>query len=429
MTAPQDGSAARSAGQPAPVAGASALVPIGLGIFLISGILSALLAARVLAPVDYTVYAAFSSIWGILVLASAGAFEQESSMRAARGPARSGSHLTDLLRRAGVTWVLTTVILIVPLFDWQARLLGDRWILWVGLAVACSGFVFFGAILRGLGIGHSRYAIVGSSYAVTGLAMLALTLALLAAGMWSLSAFLGGVVGAWLVGFLLLALSAFAGGLDDRRTGMKPTNEPRASATAWMLAGNLLMTAAILVVPSILRWHVASIGANTVADAQLLVSLSRLVSTVVLGLLPVMMARMVARATRDSGLAAARPWLVASVTMSLAAVLVLAVFGVQMVGWITGRTASIELDVIIAATLPVVFLAPALVLMALAAVRRRYSVTVAAWAASLAALIPAVVIDPGGRILPLLLWIGLGALLPLAVFVWGLTRPGAVPAT
>ena len=421
--ASQNGRAASPEYQPAPITGAPVLVPIGLGIFLVGGILSALLAARVLSPGDYTVYASFSSIWGIVVLAASGAIEQESAMRAAKGPLRSGSHMTALLQRAGVIWLVTTAILTVPVLKWQARLLGDRWCLWVGLAIAGSWFVFLSAILRGLGIGHGRNALVGSAYATTGLAMLGLTVALLAAGVSSFPAFLFGAVGAWLAGFIILAVSALLGRLDDHRTGIRATQEPPASATAWILAGNLLMTAAILVVPSVLRWHVASIGVDTVADAQLLVSLSRLVSTVILGLLPVMMARMVAGSGRDGGLEVARPWLVASLVMAVSAVLVLTVLGASLVSWITGRTASIDIEVILVAAFPVVFLAPALVLMALAAVRGRYSVTVAAWAASLAALIPAVVIDPEGQIVPLLLWVALGAFLPLMVFLWGLTRP------
>lgn len=422
MASSQRGSGTESEGWSNPVTGSPALVPVGLGIFLLGGILAALLAARFLAPEDYTVYASFASVWGIVVLAASGAFEQESSMRAARGPLRTGSHMADLLRRAGTTWLVTTAILSVPVLNWQARLLGDRWVLWVAMAVVGSGFVFVGAILRGQGIGHGSNAVVGSSYAATGVAMLVLPLALLAAGVASLPAFLCGAVCAWLVGFLILVVSALLGRLEDRRIGLGATEEPPASATAWMLAGNLLMTAAILVVPAVLRWHVASIGADQVADAQLLISLSRLVSTVVLGLLPVIMARMVAGAEGGAGLAVARPWLIASIGLAASAVVSLAVLGAPLVSWITGRTASVDLDVVLVAILPIVFLAPALVLMALAAVRGRYELTVAAWAASLAALVPAMALDPEGRMVPLLLWIALGALLPLMVFLWGLTR-------
>lgn len=421
MASSPRGSGPESEGWSNPVTESPALVPVGLGIFLVGGILAALLAARFLGPEDYTVYASFASIWGIVVLAASGAFEQESSMRAARGPLSTGSHISDLLRRAGITWLVTTAILTVPVLTWQARLLGDRWVLWVALAVAGSAFVFVGAILRGQGIGHGRNAIVGSSYAATGIAMLVLPLALLAAGAEPLPAFLCGAVCAWLAGFLILVVSALVGRLEDRRIGMGPTEEPPASATTWMLAGNLLMTAAILVVPSVLRWHVASIGADQVADAQLLVSLSRLVSTVVLGMLPVIMASMVAGADQGLGLTVARPWLITSIALAAGAVMVLTVVGAPLVSWITGRTTSIGLDVVLSATLPILFLAPALVLMALAAVRRAHTVIVAAWAASLAALVPALVLNPGGRIVPLLLWVGLGALLPFMVFLWGLT--------
>ena len=45
----------------------------------------ALLAARVLQPGAYTVYAAFSGLLGVLVLAPAGSLEQESALRAGSG--------------------------------------------------------------------------------------------------------------------------------------------------------------------------------------------------------------------------------------------------------------------------------------------------------------------------------------------------------
>ena len=412
------------AGGTRPGIGGSLLIPVGLGVFLLCGVFTALLAARILQPLDYTIYASFSSLWGIALLASAGAFEQESSLRATGGKPTSRL-FRDMAQRGAVVWLVTCAVLCVPVLGWQDRLLGDDWPRWIALAGAGGLMVYAAAILRGIGTGRGRFGTVGASNAATGVAMPALPLTLIALGSPPIAAFLAGAVGAWGAGLLVLVLAASRGAFSLRGVESDGASGPHSRITGWMVGGNLLMTASVLAVPSVLRWHVADIGAEVVAEAQLLVNISRLASTLVLGLLPVMMASMRSRPDRFVGFTAAKPWLVVAVGVGFVAVAVLAAVGVPLVGWITGRPPSVELRVALAAAGPVLLLAPAVVLMALAAARGRYLLIVLAWAASLAALGGAVVIDPGGGIFVVLGWVGLSTLLPLGVFLVGLSQGGS----
>jgi hypothetical protein len=394
------------------------LIPLGLGVFLVGGILTALLAARLLPPVDYTIYASFASVWGIAILATAGALEQESSMRGTSGQ-RTRTLFAAMLKKGTVVWLSASAILAIPALGWQERLLGGQWHRWVALAVVGGLLVVTSAILRGIGTGRGRYGLVGASNAATGVAMLAAPLLLIGLGTPPLDSFLLGAVGAWIAGLLVLVVAAKAGQLRAVSASAPASQQRR--MTGWMVAGNLLMTASVLAVPSVLRWHVESIGADLVADVQLLVTISRLASTVVLGLLPVMIATMTSRPVRVTGLATARIWLLVAVGVAIVAASVLVAIGIPLIGWLTGRATAVTLLVVVAATIPVVLLAPAIVLMALSASRGRYGLIVCAWTCSLLALMAALLFDPRGQILVVLAWIGLGAGIPLLVFVVGLS--------
>ena len=393
-------------------------IPVGLGVFLVGGILTALLAARLLHPVDYTIYASFASIWGIAILATAGALEQESSMRGTSGQ-RTRYLFAAMLKKGTVVWLIAGALLVIPVLGWQERLLGGLWHRWVALAVVGGLLVVISAILRGIGTGRGRYGIVGASNAATGVAMLAAPLVLIGLGSPPLDSFLLGAVGAWIAGLLVMVVAAKMGQL--RAVSVSAPASQQRRMTGWMIAGNLLMTASVLAVPSVLRWHVESIGADLVADVQLLVTISRLASTVILGLLPVMIATMTSRPVRAAGFAAARTWLVLAVGVAFAAVAILVGVGIPLIGWITGRSTAVDLQVVVAATIPVILLAPAIVLMALSATRGRYGLIVCAWGASLLALLGAILFDPEGQVLFVLAWIGLGAGMPLAVLAVGLS--------
>ena len=440
----------------------------GLLVFLGGGILTALIAARVLPPVDYTIYAAFSSLWGIAVLATAGAVEMETTLRASNS--RSSSSVTArMLFRSWAIWAFVNVALWIPIRGWQERLLSEDWPRWLTLTLLGSYAVFTGAVLRGASAGSWLMGILGASNAATGLAMLGGALLLLGLGVDALTAIICATTACWYAGLTVLSLGmlrrrrnanrALTSGPEHRspsgnaahgvlKTSIhggdsstqqvdssKLVNRGSSSGqqvpmqTAWMVAASLLMSAALLSVPAILRWHVIPTNAAAIADAQLLVSLSRLSSTIVLGLVPVMMSAMsrteggqrtaLRRGLRGS-LDVARRWLMMALSLSMAALAVLALLGPLLLPALTGRPLTISASDAALATTPTLLLAPALVLVALANVRRLFGVIVLAWTLALIPLLMTWWVEPASGLTPLLVLIWFSAAMPGIVLVAGL---------
>ncbi|MEI2717435.1 MAG: hypothetical protein V9E98_10630 [Candidatus Nanopelagicales bacterium] len=188
------------------------------------------------------------------------------------------------------------------------------------------------AIGRGIATGRGHYAVVGGASAITGLAMVVVPLALLRLGQPALTSFLVGAVVAWIAGLVVVA---FAGLTRRLRLFDTIAGDPVTGGTALLVAGNLLMTASVLAVPSVLRWHVGTIGAELTADVQLVVSLSRLASTVVLGLVPIMIATMSGMQGRRH--VSTQTWLAVATGFAALSVATLTLIGAPAVSWLTGR--------------------------------------------------------------------------------------------
>jgi hypothetical protein len=396
--------------------GGTSVLTVGLAVFLAGGILTALLAARLLSPTDYTVFTAFSSLVGIVVLGPSGALEQESALHFSRDHASEGHILRGMLARAAVVWFLVSLVVLVPLGGWQHRLLGASTGLAVALVVAGSPFVWAAAVGRGHQTARRALRVVGTANAATGLAMLALPLVGRALGLSWLSAFLAGAVVAWLPALVLVAV-----GFLRTRPAAAATDVDEATGppvvTAWLLAGNLAMLATLLIVPVVLRWHVETLGAQRVAQAQLLVSLSRLSSTVMLGLLVVMVAQLSASEGRGQRL---RRWLALSVVLGGGAVLGLAVVGAPIVALLTGDDVHLSTTTNVLATAPAAVLCPAVVAMAYAIVLHRWWVVVLAWAAALLSLVVVMLGTTGATLTQLLVLIAVACTLPVLVLGAGL---------
>jgi len=387
---------------------------VGLGVFLAGGVLAALLAARLLSAPDYTVYAAYSSLIGLLLLGPGGSFEQESALRASRPHDSHAALRTAMLLRAGVVVLVVAAVILVPA-GWQQRVLDDS----LGLATVCilagSPLVFAVAIGRGFLTAHGTLRPVGAANAVIGVSMLVLPVLFHAGGAAWLSAFLAGAVAAWLPALFVYAYLPAAAARPVVHTEVETALRHR--VTAWLLAGNLLMLAALLAVPIVLRWHVADLGADRVAAAQLLVSVSRLSTTVVLGFLALMVAQLTKRAGQPG---VARRWFALATGLGLATVVALMAVGNPLVSWLQGTPSDLSLGAIVLATLPAATLCPAVVAMAMAIAEERWTLVTAAWTSALVVLILAGAVHPKGELLPVLGLIALGCLLPLVVLMAGL---------
>jgi hypothetical protein len=395
------------------------LVTAGLAVFLVGGILNALLAARILSSSDYTIYAAYISLLGIVVLGPAGSLEQESALRFSRPSGSTRKMLAKMLVRAGVICLVVAVLLVAPVGGWQHRLLGASTVFGVACLVTGAPVVAVAAIGRGFLTVHRSYTAVGIVNAAIGVAMLILPPTLHEVGVGWLSAFLSGASLAWLPALVIVLLRVRPAA---RRAAMLPPYEGTAYSsgmTAWLLAANLLMIASLLAVPVVLRWHVEGLGAAPVAAAQLLVSLSRLAPTVVLGLLPLVVSQLSTGQGPERRRVAVR-WFALATAMGGGAVIGLAIVGTRVVSWITGSSSGLSPGVAVVATLPALTLCPAVVAMALAMTRKNWSVVVAAWALSLAALVAVAAIDAGSDLLLVVGGVALAGALPLVVLAVGL---------
>jgi hypothetical protein len=391
---------------------------MGLGLFLAGGISAALLAARLLPAEQYTVYAAYSSLIGILVLGPAGSLEQESTLRFSHGHRSGRSALIAMLVRGLGLAVVIAVVVLMPIGEWQQRLLGTS----TGLASTCIVFgapvVLAAAVGRGSLTAREHLRPVGAANAATGAAMLALPVLLHGLGIGWLSAFIVGALLAWGPAVLIVWWRA-------RRVtaplsvsaGVQAPLQHR--ITVWLLAGNLLMLTTLLAVPVVLRWHVADLGADKVANAQLLVSVSRLSTTVILGFLPLMVAQFSAPHRWAHPV---RRWFGTAICLGLATVVIFTLMGGPLISWLGGSRSQLSWKENLLATLPTLTLCPALVAMSLAIVRRRWGLIIAGWGAALSVLVLTLGIDPQNNLARVLSLIAVACLLPLAMLAGGMFR-------
>lgn len=389
----------------------------GLGFVLACGVVTTLLAANRLDARGYTVFAAFSGVLGILVLAPAAALEQDAALRAQGGGDRPFQVVRQLAPWGLVVWVFTAVVLVAPVRGWQARLLGDAELLVLVLLVAAAPGLLVFSVLRGHTVGRGRYGLLTVVHAVTGVGLVAVPLLLRAAQLDWLTAFLVGAALGYGPALLLLLLvlrrpPARASGGDAALRA----RSRRGSATSWVVAGNALLIGNLLAAPVVLRWHVTDVGAEVTASVQLLVSVSRLATTAVAGFLPLVVAL---AAARSSGRSTAGRILALATLAGALAVVGSAVLGPWVVRLLTGRQDGLDLLTVLLATAPVLALCPAVVLLGLALAAGRHLLTCAAWAGGLLVLFGTVVLDPGGDVRRVLLGILLAALLPLLVLVLG----------
>jgi hypothetical protein len=391
------------------------LVAAGLAVFLACGVLTALLGATLLDSRDYTLFAAFSGLLGVLVYGPGSSLEQESALRAGAG---EGSRLRRAMRtRVLLGWLVVASAVLLPL-GWQGRLLGSSQDVAAATLVLGAPVVLVLSVGRGLGVGRGAHGLVAASFVLAGVGTVLLPLLLLLAAVPRVTAFLVGPVLAWVPALLLLLLRR-------RRVGTEPQVVTHASYgggdTVWIVTANLLVLANLLAVPPLLRWHVADLGTAFVADLQLLVSVSRLSTTAVLGFLPLLLSRLGARSAL--GTAPGTLWLAAG--LGAATMLGAAALGNPFVEFLTGRDAGLAVDTIVLATLPAVLLCPALVLMGVAVARRRHVLLCAAWGSGAVVLAVTAAVDPRGSVGAVLSGVLVASALPLVVLAVGLRRRAA----
>ena len=317
-----------------------------------------------------------------------------------------------------------TVVVLLPL-GWQARLLGGEPGVASAALVLGAPVVLVLAVLRGLAVARRAYGLVTAAHALAGVGTLLLP-GLLAVGVPALTAFVAGAAFAWTPAVVLLLRSQRS---LDSSLDSDPAAAGAASGTALLVLANLLLLANLLAVPPPPRWHVGEVGAEPVA-AALLISVSRLATTAVLGFLPLVLGALGTAGGPSARVP--RPALLLATGVGAVTVLGTAALGGPFVQLLTGRPSVSTHTGDVLAALPVLLLCPAVVLMAVCVARGRYGLVCTAWAGGLVVIALGFGVDPGEDLERVLLLVVLAAGLPLLVLLAGLLsrRPrslGAAP--
>ncbi len=389
-------------------------VVVGLVVLFSFGTVSALLSARLLTSAEYTVFTAFSGLLGILLLSPASALEQESAVRT--GGIRNPRVMRSIVVRAALIWSTVAVLLLVPAGGWQQRLLGEHSWAAVSSLVVGTPLVLWLAVMRGHALARADYWVVARAHMLVGVGLLVVPFCLHGAGVPWTESFVLGTVLAWLPAAALVHGSRRSGEVDRDRDVEGPTSD----SNGWLLGCNLLLLTNLLAVPPLLRWHVADLGADVVADVQILTSLSRLPTSALVGFLPFLASCMAAtqpsRRRRTASRAAGT-----AMGLGLLSVLVAATFGGPLIGLLTGRTYELSLQHTVLATAPTVLLCPTIFLTATAIALGKHRLAAQAWGLGLLVLSGTACLNISHDVRGVLVGVLLSAAAPALVLVGGLS--------
>jgi hypothetical protein len=258
-------------------------VVAGVMSYIFSSAMVALIATVFLSAEDYTIFMAYTSVIGVVLLGPAAAVEQHSTLLTLR----HRNTLSDLFRSLlfpclGLS-VCMILVIYLPFQDWQNNAFGARKGAVQLVMVAAIPILLFSTIVRGRANGAAAIRQVGNSHFLFGIVTILISMISWFLGLDLLIAiFLGQLVG-WLApGVYLVAQRV------NRSTEVTVSSASSgvASQSVLLVVSNLLLLANILATQFIYRLHSNVLGTETVAEAQLMISISCLSCALALGLAP-----------------------------------------------------------------------------------------------------------------------------------------------
>lgn len=258
-------------------------VVAGVLSYILTSALIVLLATVYLSAEDYTIFMAYSSVVGVVLLGPAAAIEQHSTLLTLRTEDTVIGIGRRLLGSAFGLGVCVLLVAFLPIQNWQSRAFGPHSNSIKVVMIVAVPLIVFSSIVRGHANGSFEIAKVGNSHFVYAGATLAMSLGSWLFGARLLDAILLGQLVGWVApGLFLVAV---------RSRSQAPTQATTESAgttrqSILLIATNLLILGNILASPFIFRLRADDIGVNKVAEAQLVMSVSFVACALVLGLLP-----------------------------------------------------------------------------------------------------------------------------------------------
>jgi hypothetical protein len=258
-------------------------VVAGVMSYIFSSAIVALIATVFLSAEDYTIFMAYTSVIGVVLLGPTAAVEQHATLLTLRHRNTPSDLFKSLLFPCLGLSVCMISAIYVPFQDWQSNAFGPRKSAVQLVMVAAIPILLFSTIVRGRANGAAAIRHVGNSHFLFGIATILISMISWLLGIDLLIAiFLGQLVG-WLAPGVYLVAQRVK---QPTEMTVLSASSGIASQSVLLVVSNLLLLANILATQFIYRLHSDVLGTETVAEAQLMISISCLSCALALGLAP-----------------------------------------------------------------------------------------------------------------------------------------------
>lgn len=291
-------------------------IPVAVGtlIYTVCGIAVAFVASKSLSADDYINYSAFVSVSGIFVLGVGAAVEQETNLVYFRLFGDSRSTWRFMFPRVLIGILMLWLIVFVPFFSWQSKLFGSvSTEFQLAVAVGIPGLLF-SCVARGIANGRSDFQRLAFAHVIFGLGNVLIPIVVWSFGVSTVLAIVIGQTIAWSVPLVVLMRRTLFFKIQQNK---RLSNSSHLSG--WLVLANVALLVNLLSSQVIFRLYSTLLSSTVVAEAQILITVSCLASTLTLGLMP----QIIASYCRSSGLVSKQQVMLKRYVVLIACVLAL----------------------------------------------------------------------------------------------------------
>lgn len=222
---------------------------------------------------------AFVSLSGIVVLGLGSALEQESTLLGFQLNKSEAPSWTFVIQRVLPATILVWLLFWLPIFSWQERLFGDVAMqVQISVTLGTPG-LFLANVARGFITARGDFNKLGKAHVIFGLSNVVIPLLLYSLNLPLIEALIFGQSIAWVTPLCVLLRQ------DKDAPNTMFQEAPNIPYIAnWLMVSNFLLLANLNSTNLILRANSESISSSLVAESQLLVTVSCISSSLVLGL-------------------------------------------------------------------------------------------------------------------------------------------------
>lgn len=260
---------------------------VSLLLLVTSGVAVLLLAGRMLSPLEYSAFIAFTAVSGVLVQGVGGAIEQHALLCLRLG---HPNHSWSTFRLMGFSYLLVASVTCLPLGNWQQRAFEPVRMQVVFSILAGTPGLLMACHLRGRAAAVGDVKRVSNSIAMLSGCTLSFPVILKICGVSWPTALVTGQASAWGIPALYLGLRRR---MDSHLPQVVNEQYDRdAPRFALLVVNNLLLLSALLSSQLVVKSTTRGISDDRVAQAQLIISVSCLCATLSVGLAPLILARL-----------------------------------------------------------------------------------------------------------------------------------------